>query len=667
MSPIDVAGWTLVHFVWQGAILGVLAAVCLRLVSRQTPELRYAIGCLALAAMLAAPAATALTLFDAAGWPLPVIFVAAASHPSEGAAAFVAGSTGSFAGAGGWLASLGGEAALAVVVWAWLAGVAILLTRLGGGWLRVRRLHARLQLAPAASAWRAAAERLSADLGLRALPHVVESALVDVPTVVGWLRPVVVLPVAALACLTPAQVEAILAHELAHVRRHDYLVNLLQAIAETLLFYHPAVWWVSGRIRAEREHCCDDAAVAACGEPESYARALVALESWRASALPAPAATGGLLASRIHRILKLPEEPQPSSATLVVVAALVVATAGGLAARTYPAAGRSSPPAPGVERQGATPPGWSVRATDHFDVYHQQRPEHLARLDRIVREAEVAYELIAATLKHDLGFRAPLFLTDGDLAPLAHLARVRADGNPVVRIVVPLALFETQPRLLVHELTHAFVLDILRPSRMAELPSWLLEGLAEHMAGVWTAGGLAVVRRAIKDGGSVSSQLATSASGAQARHLGHALFDFIRHEFGAEGIRRFLFALRQGGTADGSAVYRAAADLTPAQFDRAFLQYIERNVTLPALEYEVKPQYTPAAMAAGIEGSVLLQAIVLADGTVGEVTVVESLDEEHGLDEQAVEALRQWRFRPGTKDGQPVAVEIAVEMTFTLK
>ena len=85
------------------------------------------------------------------------------------------------------------------------------------------------------------------------------------------------------ASLTPAQVEAILAHELAHIRRHDYAVNVLQTLAETLLFYHPAVWWVSKRIRVEREHCCDDIAVAICGDPIGYAQALAELETWRTS------------------------------------------------------------------------------------------------------------------------------------------------------------------------------------------------------------------------------------------------------------------------------------------------------------------------------------------------------------------------------------------------
>ena len=89
------------------------------------------------------------------------------------------------------------------------------------------------------------------------------------------------LPMSALAGLSPLQVEAILAHELAHIRRHDYLVNLLQTLLETLLFYHPAVWWLSRQIRIEREHCCDDLAVSLCGDPVVYARALADLEELR--------------------------------------------------------------------------------------------------------------------------------------------------------------------------------------------------------------------------------------------------------------------------------------------------------------------------------------------------------------------------------------------------
>src|SRR5262249_58741996 len=118
------------------------------------------------------------------------------------------------------------------IVSAWLAGVVLLLARMAGGLVYVRRLH-RSALATGASRWQTTCRRIAYRLGLPAAAHVVESARVDVPTVVGWLRPAILLPVAAIAALTPAQVEAILAHELAHIRRHDYAVNLLQTFAAT--------------------------------------------------------------------------------------------------------------------------------------------------------------------------------------------------------------------------------------------------------------------------------------------------------------------------------------------------------------------------------------------------------------------------------------------------
>ena len=123
--------------------------------------------------------------------------------------------------------------------------------------------------------------RLTRRLHIGRAVRLLESTLVDVPTVIGWLKPVVLLPASALAGLSPHQLEAILAHELAHIRRHDYLVNLLQTLVETLLFYHPAVWWLSRRIRAERENCCDDLAVSLCGDPVAYAAALAELEGLR--------------------------------------------------------------------------------------------------------------------------------------------------------------------------------------------------------------------------------------------------------------------------------------------------------------------------------------------------------------------------------------------------
>ena len=156
------------------------------------------------------------------------------------------------------------------LVLAWGLGVTVSSMRLLSGWLKLRRLVREAEPAPAE--WQEALEHLSRRLGMTRPVRLLRSAALDVPAAVGWLRPVVLLPVTALTGLSARQLEMVLAHELAHIRRHDFVVNLVQTLVETLLFYHPAVWWMSRVIRVEREHCCDDIAVGTSGNPVSYAR-----------------------------------------------------------------------------------------------------------------------------------------------------------------------------------------------------------------------------------------------------------------------------------------------------------------------------------------------------------------------------------------------------------
>jgi hypothetical protein len=185
---------------------------------------------------------------------------------------------------------------------AWLAGVLALSLRLVLGWTVAAR-WTRRGAAPARPELVSAMERLSRRLALSRPVRLLESAAIEVPVALGMLKPAVLLPVSSLTGLSMAQIEALLAHELAHVRRNDYFVNLLQSAAETLYFFHPAVWWVSARIRAERENCCDDLAVSATGDARIYAGALVDLEERRAGrATLALAADGGDLLRRVARL-----------------------------------------------------------------------------------------------------------------------------------------------------------------------------------------------------------------------------------------------------------------------------------------------------------------------------------------------------------------------------
>lgn len=185
--------------------------------------------------------------------------------------------------------------------------------------------------------WNEAFQRIAAQLGVARPVRLLISSILDVPVVIGWLRPLVLMPAAAVTGMAPEHIEALLAHEIAHIRRHDYLVNVLQRIVEAVLFYHPAVWWVSGQIRRERELCCDDLAVAASGDALVYAHALADLELSRpAHAHMAVSANGGSLLTRIRRLV---EQSQPPSRTALepvaasAVALIVLSVAGVAIAR----------------------------------------------------------------------------------------------------------------------------------------------------------------------------------------------------------------------------------------------------------------------------------------------------------------------------------------------
>ena len=188
------------------------------------------------------------------------------------------------------------------LVEAWFLGVLLLSLRTAGGLFLIERMR-RKEIRPVAAELYARCMALQRRMGLDRVIRYCECHQLDAPAVLGWFRPVVLLPVRALTGLTEEQIEAVIAHELAHIRRFDCFVNLFQIATETLLFYHPAVWWVSQRIRAEREHCCDDEAIAICGDAVNYARALTLMEEWRTAPALMMAANRTPLAERVVRLL----------------------------------------------------------------------------------------------------------------------------------------------------------------------------------------------------------------------------------------------------------------------------------------------------------------------------------------------------------------------------
>lgn len=311
-------GWALVHSVWQGALVAALYGCACALVGRRRANVRYVCALVALLLMLVLPVVTVCL----ASSSTPGLFareevsegaqpdsarervrasrggdesVMAAARDERGEA--TASTSTLLARAEERLASL-----VPLFTFVWLAGVCVLGSRFAAGWMIVRRL--RRSAEPVAEEFERLLARVAERVRVSRAVRLCRSALVEVPTVVGHLRPIILVPASTLVGLTPGQLEAVLAHELAHVRRYDYLANLLQTAAETLLFYHPATWWLSRRARAEREHACDDAAIECVGDVLLYARSLAALETLRA---PAPAlalaANGGSLVRRIQRLV----------------------------------------------------------------------------------------------------------------------------------------------------------------------------------------------------------------------------------------------------------------------------------------------------------------------------------------------------------------------------
>lgn len=468
-SPLGVAlGWALLHFLWQGVVIAIAALFFWRL--RLGAHANYLAGIVALSAMLLAPI---VTMVYADGRGQARVSIAGTSAPMTEAAGsepvLIAGPVAaSGQAAAAWLDATGlplaqrlREVAPAAMLGIWVAGVIFLSVRLLGGWVVARRLVTR-DVTPATPEIERFARRVAEQLALGRAVRVLLSRAVTVPVLVGWLRPVVLIPMSVVSGLTPTQVESLLAHEFAHVRRHDYLVNLLQSVVETLLFYHPAVWWVSGRVRAEREHCCDDLAVSV-SDRLTYATALTDLAGLVAAPRLALAATDGSLGERVRRILGEPRDERPASggwlaALFVISLAIGLLTpdtfARSAAALPLPPGGsepeqearETVPPLPSQIRAGlppasgvpdamlATADGQAARAQTEVEALARLKALRAADLDAEARFLVQQYELDRKRIELERGQERTWLLGEVRLVE-AELEKLKAEAARVQRMV----------------------------------------------------------------------------------------------------------------------------------------------------------------------------------------------------------------------------------------
>jgi beta-lactamase regulating signal transducer with metallopeptidase domain len=294
LSFVTALSAALLHSIWQLALIALLAALSLAALRRASAATRHAVGMFWLVAMAAAPVATLALCGQAPAlpgaspaWGEPALARAPALLPG-----LPEGSPGT-----AWL--------LVCLAQAWLLGVVAMAVRTFGGWRWMLRFE-RQEFADLPPHWQRRVDALHAAMGISRRVAVRLGARVKAPFTSHLLRPLIWLPLGLLTRLPADQVEALLAHELAHIRRLDWCWNALQCAVESLLFHHPAMWWLSRRVREEREHACDDLAVAVCGDAIALAEALAGLQR-RARPLHAPrfglAADGGSLMKRISHLL----------------------------------------------------------------------------------------------------------------------------------------------------------------------------------------------------------------------------------------------------------------------------------------------------------------------------------------------------------------------------
>ena len=305
---LTTVGWMVVHSLWQVTLVAGIAALLTGLLRRSRPNTRYRVALVALGVAAAVPIATAISSASAWRWRVPEAALRVADQRIDMTVVI-------------WWASVLVPIAGAL----WLTGLVVGATRLV---VAARRVHVLRRDASAAGnrTLTRLARRMSRRLSLDRVP-VRCSARASVPMVIGWRRPVILLPAATMQQLGPRQLRALLAHEFEHVRRGDIAANFVQLLIDLLLFHHPAARWLSGVVRSEREYCCDDAAVASVRDPREYIRALARLEDARATTPFAVAARSGTLLDRVRRMAGEPRRAlTPVRGALACLAALLLST-----------------------------------------------------------------------------------------------------------------------------------------------------------------------------------------------------------------------------------------------------------------------------------------------------------------------------------------------------
>ena len=326
---VHALGWTLLHSLWQGLVIMGIASLLMVILRQSRATARYVVLCAAMSLIVLSSVITFSLLYS-------VPSAAAATEMTQPFAQLAVLSTEQAAGDTGPMIRLmetygrnvSGfmEQNSHLMVLAWFLGFMFFIARYAGGLFYIGKLR-KNSSAPGERGWQERATQLARQIGLRKAVRVLESSLIRVPVTVGYLKPVILIPMGMVSRIPPDQVEAILMHELAHIIRRDYLINLLQSLVEALFFYHPAIWWLSGRMRLERENICDDIALSQSKDPLTYIKALTTMEELTSrTPVMASAISGGKkqLLNRVRRMVQPENRRIKSSEGLVILLTLFI-------------------------------------------------------------------------------------------------------------------------------------------------------------------------------------------------------------------------------------------------------------------------------------------------------------------------------------------------------
>jgi beta-lactamase regulating signal transducer with metallopeptidase domain len=405
ISPVfvEAIGWTLIHSLWQGALIALALTILMLLLRRNSAQLRYLLAFFSLLILTGWAAFTFNNAFRYANEkaelkalieanPQYISTLLLDQNSDNETTAHTINAKINFE----WLKVRSFlQRHFHLVFLFWILGMVILVLRMLGGMLYARRLRNH-QLSPLGSDWIEVVNNFSERLGIRRKVKAFFSPLAKGPMTLGTFKPVILFPVAAFTGLAVKDIEAIIAHELAHVLRHDYFFNIVQSAVEILFFYHPAVWMISAQIKAERENSCDNIAIGLTGDKPAYIKALAKIQITTVEQERLAMAFASHKTSVLQRIKRLQKQVAMKTnfiEGLIAAGVLVI----GLSLVSFTMGNRIHPQMVPVEVNQMSEPApvktWTAPAVDSVRHTLDENLEKARQADKVSDELEKAVEV----------------------------------------------------------------------------------------------------------------------------------------------------------------------------------------------------------------------------------------------------------------------------------